>query len=118
MPLVDTLVGTYNKNIKKYKRTIQAQVQTVDTNGGADNPSTATDTADAGGEANKPNTSIDIQQTQMQMEERTQVHNRHRQRSGQLRHSHRQNNRGVDEPSTGTNTADADIDGGTDPGTQ
>ena len=47
MPLVDTLVETYNKKIKKYKQTTQAQVQTADTDGGADKPGTGTDTVDA-----------------------------------------------------------------------
>ena len=47
MPLVDTLVETYNKKIKKYKRTTQAQAQTADTDGGADKPGTGTDTTDA-----------------------------------------------------------------------
>ena len=46
MPLVDTLVETYNKKIKKYKQTIQAQAQTADTDGGADKPGTGTDTAE------------------------------------------------------------------------
>ena len=47
MPLVDTLVETYNKKIKKYKQTTQAQVQTADTDGRANKPGTGTDIADA-----------------------------------------------------------------------
>ena len=47
MPLVDTLVETYNKKIKKYKRTTQAQAQTADIDGGVDEPGKGTDTADA-----------------------------------------------------------------------
>ena len=54
----------------------------------------------------------------MQTEERTQVHNRHRLRSGQPRHSHRQSNGEVDKSGTGTEIADADVGGGTDLGTQ
>ena len=46
MPLVDTLVETYNKKIKKYKQTTQAQVPTADTNGGADKSCIGTDTSD------------------------------------------------------------------------
>ena len=40
MPLVDTLVETYNKKIKKYKQTIQAQAQIADKDRGADKPGT------------------------------------------------------------------------------
>ena len=47
MLLVDTLVETYNKKIKKYKQTTQAQAQTADTDGGADKLGISTDTADA-----------------------------------------------------------------------
>ena len=47
MPLVDTLVETYNKKIKKYKWTTQAQAQTTDTDGGANEPGTSREIADA-----------------------------------------------------------------------
>ena len=47
MPLVHTLVEIYNKKIKKYKRTTQAQAQIANTDGGADKPGIGTDTVDA-----------------------------------------------------------------------
>ena len=47
MPVVNTLVESYNKKIKKYKRTTQAQAQTANTDRGADESGTGIDTADA-----------------------------------------------------------------------
>ena len=44
MPLVDTLVETYNKKIKKYKQTTQTQAQTVDINRAINNLGKSTDT--------------------------------------------------------------------------
>ena len=69
MPLVDILVETYNKKIKKYKRTTQAQAQTADTDGGANKPGTGTDTADADADGG---TNPGTQQTQTE-ERMTQV---------------------------------------------
>ena len=47
MPLVDTLIETYNKKIKKYKQTTQTQAQTADTDRGANKPGTDINKADA-----------------------------------------------------------------------
>ena len=60
MPLVDTLVETYNKKIRKYKQTTQAQAQIADTDRRVDKPGTGTDTADVDADGG---TDPDTQQT-------------------------------------------------------
>ena len=66
MPLVNTLVETYNKKMEKYKQMTQAQAQTVDTDKGADKPGIGTDTADADADGG-----TDPGTQQIQTEERT-----------------------------------------------
>ena len=55
---------------------------------------------------------------QSQAEEWTQAHSRHRQRSGQLSHTHSHSDEGADKLGSGIDIADAKADGETDPGTQ
>ena len=66
MPLVDTLIETYNKKMKKYKQTTQAQTQTADIDRGANKPGTGTDTADTNADGR-----TDPGTQQIQTEERT-----------------------------------------------
>ena len=114
------MIEIYNKKIKKYKQTTQAQAQTADTDGRADKPGTGTNTvnADADGGTDPGIQQILTEERTTQAQPQTleqaaiacdgEVNSRYRRKSQRTRHRRKHSRRRRRRKNGPKHTADTD----------